>query len=102
MDLSKMDQGQLERLRKDIDKELNRRYKDGVKEAQKRARQLAEAYGLTVQDLVGGPAAAKSGGSIRFQHPDDSSKTWSGRGRKPGWVKEWEAAGQSVEELRVD
>lgn len=102
MDLSKLDQDELERLQKDIDKELKRRLREGIKEAQKKAKLLAESYGLSVQDLVGG-ATARSGaaGNIRFQHPDDPNKTWSGRGRKPGWVKEWDAAGKDLETLRV-
>lgn len=102
MDLSKLDQDELDRLQKDIDKELKRRLREGIKEAQKKAKLLAESYGLSVQDLVGG-ATARAGvaGNIRYQHSDDPSKTWSGRGRKPSWVKEWEAADKDLETLRV-
>jgi DNA-binding protein H-NS len=103
MDLSKLDHDELDRLKKDIDKELKRRLRDGIKEAQKKARLLAEKYGLSVQDLVGG-VGGKTGtaGTVRFRHPDDAGKTWSGRGRKPGWIKEWEGAGKSLEVLRVE
>jgi len=103
MDLSKLDHDELDRLKKDIDKELKRRLRDGIKEAQKKARLLAEKYGLSVQDLVGGTGSkAGATGTVRFRHPDDASKTWSGRGRKPGWIKEWEGANKSLEVLRVE
>lgn len=29
----------------------------------------------------------------KFRHPDNPSVTWSGVGRKPGWIREAEAAG---------
>ncbi len=105
MDLSKLDAKQLKQLKKDIDKELNRRRKEDVKEAQKELKGLAERYGISIQDLVTGAATGKSGrraAPARFRHPDDPSKGWSGRGRKPGWIKEWEAKGRSLDELRVE
>jgi DNA-binding protein H-NS len=35
-----------------------------------------------------------------YQHPEDPNTTWSGRGRKPGWIIEWVESGKPVEELR--
>ena len=35
-----------------------------------------------------------------YQHPEDPNTTWSGRGRKPGWILEWIESGKPVEELR--
>ncbi|QGM22518.1 H-NS histone family protein [Spiribacter sp. 2438] len=103
MDLSTYTTQQLNELKKDIDKEINSRRKEDAKKAQQEIKQVAERYGFNLTDLVAGqPARTRSKGKVRFQHPADASKTWSGRGRKPGWVKEWEASGRSVEELRVD
>lgn len=34
-----------------------------------------------------------------YQHPEDPNTTWSGRGRKPGWIIEWVESGKPVEEL---
>lgn len=104
MDLSKYDSRELQQLKKDIDKELRRRRKQDVKEAQKELKSIADRYGLTVSDLVAG-AGVKSGktkATVRFRHPDDPSKGWSGRGRKPAWIKDWEAKGRSLDDLRVD
>ncbi|MCC5859716.1 MAG: H-NS histone family protein [Ectothiorhodospiraceae bacterium] len=104
MDLTKYESSELQQLKKDIDKELKRRRKQDVKEAQKEVKSIAERYGLTVQDLVSGvaPKSAKPAGGTRFRHPNDPGKSWSGRGRKPVWIKEWEQSGRSLDELRVD
>lgn len=104
MDLTTYSSQQLNQLKKDIDKELRKRRRQDVKEAQKELKQVAEKYGLAVADLVTGtsPKPTKSTGTVRFRHPEDPSKGWSGRGRKPGWIKEWEAKGRSLDDLRVD
>ncbi len=103
MDLSKFNSSELQQLKKDIDKELKRRHKQDVKEAQKELKNVAERYGLTLQDLLGstGPKAGKPGAGARYRHPDDPNKGWSGRGRKPAWIKEWEAKGRSLDDLKV-
>jgi DNA-binding protein H-NS len=104
MDLSKYNTQELQQLKKDIDKELRGRRKQEVREAQKELKKLAERYGLAVSDLVAGVAgkSGKSQAKVRFRHPEDPTKGWSGRGRKPSWIKEWEAKGRSLDELRID
>jgi DNA-binding protein H-NS len=103
MDLSSYTTEQLNQLKKDIDKEIQGRRKEDAKKAQNELKQVAERYGFTLSDLVGGqPTRTRTKAKVRFQHPSDASKTWSGRGRKPAWVKEWEAQGRSLDELRVD
>jgi len=103
MDLSKYSSEELRKLKKDIDREIESRRKEDAKKAQQELKQVAERYGFNLTDLVGGQPAkpTKAKGKVRFQHPSDSGKTWSGRGRKPVWIKEWEAAGRSLDELRV-
>ncbi|MDR9432751.1 MAG: H-NS histone family protein [Spiribacter sp.] len=103
MDFSNYTTGQLNELKKDIDKEISARRKDDAKKAQQELKSVAERYGFTLSDLVAGQSKkTRSQTKVRFQHPSDASKTWSGRGRKPMWVKEYEASGRSLEELRVD
>ena len=106
MDLSKLSSEELRQLQKDIDKELTARRRDEQKQAKQELKQVAERYGFSVEELVGNAGggrktrtSAKAG--VTFRHPDDPSKTWTGRGRKPNWVKEWEATGRSLEDLRA-
>lgn len=106
MDLSKYSSAELRQLKKDIDSELSARRKDDAKKAQQELKEVAEKYGFSLTDLVGSQSrgssqGARAKGPVRFQHPSDGSKTWTGRGRKPAWIKEWEASGRNVEDLRV-
>jgi len=41
---------------------------------------------------------APGGGEVKFQHPDNPTLTWSGRGRKPKWLSE---AGGNIERFRI-
>lgn len=104
MNLSKYNSQELRQLKIEIDKELKTRRKDEVRQAQKELKTVAERYGFSLSELLTssaakGDAPAKSPG--KYRHPEDAGKTWSGRGRKPSWVKEWEGKGRSVEELRI-
>ena len=95
----------LERLKKDIDKEIASRRKHEERQAREELKEVAAKYGFTLNELVSGVSIPKgrsqSKPEDKFRHPDDPSKTWTGRGRKPKWVKEWEAAGCSMDDLTV-
>lgn len=107
MDLSKLTIPELHDLRQKIDKEIAGRRKAEQKKAKQELKEVAKRYGFALSDLVGAGAASgarsKSHAAIvRFKHSQNPRKTWSGRGRKPMWVKEWESQGGSLEELRVE
>jgi DNA-binding protein H-NS len=72
----------------------------------------AASIGLTPDQLFGqsrnAPEKPKRGkkteqqsapAAVKFRSPD--GQTWSGRGRKPIWLTQAEAGGQSPEEFRV-
>ncbi|MDN5848085.1 MAG: H-NS histone family protein [Nitrococcus sp.] len=103
MNLSKYAIKDLERLKKDIDKEIGSRRKHEEKQARDELKEVAAKYGFTLNELLSGASMPKGGSQRKqpdkFRHPDDPSKTWTGRGRKPNWVKAWEAAGSSINDL---
>lgn len=104
--LEKYSTEELHQLKKDIDTALAKRRKDDEKRAREEMKEVAQKYGFNLTDLVAAPSAngkakSKPNAPVKFVHPDDDSKRWSGRGRKPQWVKEWEAAGHSLEDARV-
>lgn len=122
IDLEGMSRGDLVKLRADVDKAIA-----GVADREKRAalkaaEQAAREHGFSLADLMGGgtvrgpgrrgrsaagasgeASGGASGGAAeaRFRNPDNAEQTWSGRGRRPRWVHEAEAAGRSLEEMRV-
>jgi len=37
----------------------------------------------------------------KYRHPKDMILTWSGRGKKPGWMQDWIAAGNDMNDLLI-
>lgn len=65
---------------------------------------LALKAGLRI-DIRDRAASAPGGGPgrapARFRHPDDPAATWSGRGRVPRWLREFERAGRARDEFAI-
>lgn len=103
-DLSKYSVSRLKTLQAEVDEELKKRHFLGVSQAREQILHIAQSTGLSLQDLFSG---SKQKGSTReplaakYRHPDDAEKQWSGRGRMPGWVKEWIASGKELSEAAV-
>lgn len=76
---------------------------------------LAKERGFTVSDILSlfpnapiqstdKPAAKSKERSTvapKFQHPTDSTLTWSGRGRQPVWVRDHIASGHTLDSLAI-
>ena len=72
-------------------------------ELRERFAREAQAAGFNIADLMPGGRRGKGGkvraaGAAMFQHPDNPTLTWAGRGRKPKWLAE---AGANIERFRV-
>lgn len=122
-DLKNMTRRQLERLRADIDKALERLADSEKKEALKAAEKAVRAFGFSLDQITGGmvkapaektPAAkkpsrakaAKTGDgrakvAPKFCNPENPDETWTGRGRAPKWVVAHLAAGGAKEDLAI-
>ena len=60
-----------------------------------------QKLGVPLKDILGAQVRAKSTkAATHYRHPDNTELHWSGRGRKPGWVKQWIEAGQPLDALR--
>jgi len=66
-------------------------------------RMMAE-FGISLADLGAGPRAPKGKlravGAVRYRDPV-SGKTWSGRGRRPGWIMDLQAQGKSLDSCKI-
>lgn len=98
----------LRTLRTQIDRAISSYETRRRKEAMAALERTARDMGFSLNDLTGNQTrgrrgAAASGGENppKYAHPDDSSQTWSGRGRRPRWVTEQIEAGKSLDDLRV-
>lgn len=102
IDLNTMDLKQLKSLRSDLERAIasfeDRRRREALTALQEQAKNL----GFSLEELVTGkmPKQRKSP-AAKYVHPENSSITWSGRGRKPIWFAEALAAGKKPEEMIV-
>ncbi|SFR08182.1 H-NS family nucleoid-associated regulatory protein [Poseidonocella sedimentorum] len=100
IDLEKMSRDELLQLRADIDKALKTVDARSRSEARVAAEKAAKEFGYSLDELLN-----KSGGKDKnppkYRHPEDPTKTWTGRGRKPAWVIDWIDAGKDVEDLAI-
>lgn len=102
MDLNDLSLKELKELQAQVAKAISgfedRRKKEALAELDERAR----AMGFSLAELTGlAPARKRSPAVAKYANPDDSSDTWSGRGRKPRWFEAALRAGKKPEDLSV-
>ncbi|MEQ8951334.1 H-NS histone family protein [Marinovum algicola] len=60
----------------------------------------AREMGFSLADLAGGKSG-KAVSAPKYQDPNDPTRTWTGRGRKPGWFQAALDAGTPPEEMLI-
>lgn len=68
--------------------------------------EMAEDNGFTVHELFpnlkkGTRKKSAFASEPRYMNPTDRSQTWTGRGRKPGWLKEKVEKGEDLRSFAV-
>lgn len=111
VDLKSMTPKQLERLAKDVAKEIANRSSKQRDAAMKAAAKAAKQHGFDLTELFEGapkkPGRKKKTGAKKaplpgkYKNPADASQTWSGRGRQPEWYKAAIAAGKTPKSLEI-
>ena len=105
-----MSRKELMALRANIDKAIATVGDRDRKNAIRAAEEAAREHGFTLSELapmVGqgrgrrSHGEAPAGGAPRYRNPENPEQTWSGRGRRPRWVHEAEAAGRSLDDLLI-
>ena len=105
IDLDQMSYSDLQKLSRDVAKAMStfedRRRRDALAEMQ----EVARKHGVDMNEVIG--ASPKSGkgkgskGAARFRNPADPEQTWTGRGRKPNWVKSALDSGKKMDDLAI-
>lgn len=107
LDLDTMSRGELLTLRRDVDRALETLAEREKRRALQAAQEAVAIYGFDLSDIAGlaGPVRRKMRGGTknppRFRNPENPEQTWSGRGRKPQWLKDAEAQGHTVSEFAI-
>ena len=98
--LDKLSKDELLKLKADVENALKTLDVRRKAEAKKAAEMAAKEHGFSLDDLF-----SKSGGKRKnppkYQNPADPSQTWTGRGRKPNWVKDALDAGKSMSDMEI-
>ena len=103
MNLEQMTREELEQLISDAQKALKTLEDRRKAEARLAAEKAAKDFGFKLEEVLS--HASKGGksskGAPQYADPDDPSRTWTGKGRKPNWVKEALENGKSLEDLKI-
>lgn len=108
LNLSALSATELNQLKADIDKELNER--SSKLQAIEEVKQLAASKGLKLEELLAELGFSKGAvkgkrelgpAPIRFRHPGNPALTWSGRGKRPTWMRDAMATGMTEDQMRV-
>lgn len=103
-DLSKYSVAQLRALEVEVIEELRARHFLSVSKAREQILHIARSAGLSEKDLRAIREAKpwkKEVVKVKYRNPSEPTQQWTGRGRRPRWVKDWIASGRSIEEVRV-
>lgn len=103
MDLSTLSLPELKQLAHDVPGEIKKREEQDRKMVLDELKVLAEARGFSLDQLVGKESKTRvvKPVAVKYRHPDNADLTWTGRGRKPGWVEAWIGQGNQLEALAV-
>ena len=91
---------------------LARAQRANKKNARAAAEKAAAEYGYTLLDLVAEPikkpkvgqpakAKVKKSAKAKYRNPNDSTQTWTGKGRRPTWYKDAIANGTCAAAMEI-
>lgn len=106
IDLNILSLEQLKSLEKDLVKAITSYEERQKAEARAEVEAIARKFGYSLAALVAlvGPEASVKARSVavpKYRCPENTELTWSGRGRKPGWLVEGLAAGKSLDDFAI-
>lgn len=97
INLDKMNLFDLKALQTEVEQAIEKRRDTDRSSLKDKMAEMANEAGFSIDDLFGKSKGKKSSLAPKYRNPDDPSKTWSGRGRKPEWLKQRLKAGESQE-----
>ena len=101
-DLEALSLPELKKMQKDIAKAIST-FEDRQKaEARTKLEAVANEMGYSLAELLGAVSKPKRAPvAPKYQPPENSAVTWSGRGRKPQWFVDALAAGTTAGDLEI-
>lgn len=108
-DLKSMTRKELEKLKIDVEKALEKLTEKDRKAALAAAEKAAAAHGFSLSDITSETSPktrkAKSGpkkvSPPKYRNPANPEQTWTGKGRQPEWFKSALAAGTTPDSMEI-
>lgn len=101
IDISSLSVAELEKLKGSIDSAIANRRDGELLNLRTAIDDMLEEAGFTLEEVMQARSTKKRIIKPKYSNPNNPEQTWSGRGRKPGWVEEWTSAGRSLDECLI-
>ena len=93
---------ELQALARDIEVELRRRGDEERKRVLVQMKDLAASVDMTLDDFIAYSSSKKTKGEPKYQNPVNPRQTWTGRGKRPSWIKAVLEQGGSLEDMLIE
>lgn len=106
LDINSLSISELERLTQEAKTLIEAKKEQSLDEAYSRIVQIAQEVGVTLEELIA-RGAKKTDQPVRkpvkprYQNPDNTAETWTGRGKQPRWLAEKIKAGAKPEDFLI-
>lgn len=104
INLEKMNEKELQALIENAQKALRNIQVNKRKEVMAQLKELAASINVSVEILESDKKASVRKGNpvpVKYRHPEDAEKTWTGRGVMPTWLRGLVEAGRDKAEFEV-
>ncbi|MGR9115928.1 MAG: H-NS histone family protein [Gammaproteobacteria bacterium] len=102
-DYQKLSENELQSVIENAEKALKAKQANKRKEVIAQIKDLAASIDVTVEIIEGEKKSTRKGVKVpvKYRHPDDATKTWTGRGVTPKWLQALIDAGHDRSEFEV-
>lgn len=100
IDLKALSTPELHQLASDIQRETEQRKVDEIKQTVAQMKALAAQAGMTVEQVLSCKPRQK--GVVKYRNPKEPDQTWTGRGKRPTWLREALDSGHQLEDFSVE
>ncbi|MEL6297813.1 MAG: H-NS histone family protein [Pseudomonadota bacterium] len=70
-------------------------------EVKQKIEELASSSGFSINELMGGRSTKGKTVAPKYMNPDNTSETWTGRGRKPRWLVAKLDKGAKMDDFKI-
>ncbi len=101
IDLSILSLDELKAVADYANKEVERKSNEAKRETVRQMKELARQAGITEQEFATLFAGTKTKAAVKYRNPEDSSQTWSGRGKRPRWLQAELEKGKALSDFLI-